>query len=85
MKSYDNKFFFHPSLSLLFLDLGSGMGKNQDPGSGINILDLQRWVQVNPIRIQGFDDQKLKEKNSAENFCSSFFDQQSQFTTRRSL
>jgi hypothetical protein len=27
--------FFHPSLLLLFLDPGSGMGKNQDPGSGI--------------------------------------------------
>jgi hypothetical protein len=32
--------FFHPSLFfLLFLDPGSGMGKNQDPGSGINIPD----------------------------------------------
>jgi hypothetical protein len=27
--------FFHPSLLFLFLDPGSGMGKNQDPGSGI--------------------------------------------------
>ncbi len=37
-KRYDNKFFFHPSLLLLFLDPGSGMGKIQDirdkhPGS----------------------------------------------------
>ncbi len=31
--------FFSPSL--LFLDPGSGMGKNQDPGSGINIPDPQ--------------------------------------------
>jgi hypothetical protein len=31
--------FFH--LSLLFLDPGSEMGKNQDPGSGINIPDPQ--------------------------------------------
>jgi hypothetical protein len=38
--------FFHPSLLLLFLDLGSeirdpgsGMGKNQDQRSGINIRD----------------------------------------------
>jgi hypothetical protein len=31
------KFFFHPCLLLLFA--GSGMGKNQDPGSGINIPD----------------------------------------------
>jgi hypothetical protein len=29
------------SLLLLFLDPGSGMGKNQDPGSGINIPDPQ--------------------------------------------
>ncbi len=33
------KNFFHPSLLLLFLDPGSGMCKNQDPGSGINIPD----------------------------------------------
>ncbi len=40
--------FFHPSLLLLFLDPGSeiqdpgiGMGKNQDPGSGIKIPDPQ--------------------------------------------
>jgi hypothetical protein len=29
----------HPSLLLLFWDPGSGIGKNQDPGSGINIPD----------------------------------------------
>jgi hypothetical protein len=29
------------SAHLLFLDPGSGMGKNQDPGSGINIPDPQ--------------------------------------------
>ncbi len=33
--------FFHPSLLLLFLDPGIGMGKNQDPESGINILDAK--------------------------------------------
>ena len=40
--------FFHSSLLLLFLDPGSeigdpgsGMGKNQDPASGINIPDPQ--------------------------------------------
>ncbi len=27
--------FFHPSLLLQFLDLGSGMDKNQDPGPGM--------------------------------------------------
>jgi hypothetical protein len=32
---------FHLSLLLLFLDPGFGMGKNQDPGSGINIPDPQ--------------------------------------------
>jgi hypothetical protein len=34
------KEFFHASLLLLW-DPGSGMGKNQDPGSGINIPDPQ--------------------------------------------
>jgi hypothetical protein len=27
-------------------DPGSGMGKNQDPGSGINIPDPQHWVRM---------------------------------------
>ncbi len=27
-------------------DLGSGMGKNQDPGSGINIPDQPHWGEV---------------------------------------
>jgi hypothetical protein len=50
--------FFHLSLLLLFLDPGSeiwdprsgirdpgsGMGKNQDPGSGINIPDPQHCL-----------------------------------------
>jgi hypothetical protein len=35
--------FFRPPLLLLFLNPGSGMGKNQDPGSGINTLDPQHW------------------------------------------
>jgi hypothetical protein len=30
--------------TLLFLDPGSGMGKNQDPGSEINIPDQQHWI-----------------------------------------
>ncbi len=45
--------FFHPSLLLLFLDPGSGirdpgskMGKNQDPGSGINIPDPQHSMYL---------------------------------------
>jgi hypothetical protein len=33
--------FFSPLSLLLFLDPGSGMAKNQDPGSGINIPDPQ--------------------------------------------
>jgi hypothetical protein len=28
-------------------DPGSGMGKNQDPGSGINIPDPQHWFCIN--------------------------------------
>jgi hypothetical protein len=37
---------FHPSLLLLFLDPGSGMDKNQDPGSGIVIPDPQHCFKV---------------------------------------
>ncbi len=49
-KKVSQQIFFHPCLSLLFWDPGSeiwdpgsGMGKNQDPGSGINIPDPQDW------------------------------------------
>jgi hypothetical protein len=38
--------FFHPSLLLLFLDPRSGIDKNQDPGSGINIPDPQHCFEV---------------------------------------
>jgi hypothetical protein len=48
---FGKKNFFHPSLFYLFLDPGSeirdpgsGMGKNQDLGSGINIPDPQHWM-----------------------------------------
>jgi hypothetical protein len=37
-KRYDNKFFFTLSFVAVF---GSGMGTNQDPGSGINSPDPQ--------------------------------------------
>ncbi len=37
--------FLHTSLLLLFLDPGSGMGKNLDLGSGINIPDPQLCSQ----------------------------------------
>jgi hypothetical protein len=56
-KRFENNFFYHPSLQLLFLDPrsgirdpGSGMGKNQDPGSGkkINIPDPQHKKTVHP-------------------------------------
>jgi hypothetical protein len=39
------KIFFHPSLLLLFLDPRSGMDKNQDPGSRINIPDPQHCIK----------------------------------------
>jgi hypothetical protein len=50
------------SLLLLFFDQGSGIGKNQDPGFGINILDPQHYLDVYPgskffpsrIRIKAF-------------------------------
>jgi hypothetical protein len=35
--------FIHPSLLLLFLDPISGMVKNQDPGSGINTVQLLQF------------------------------------------
>jgi hypothetical protein len=37
---------FQPSLLLLFLDSRSGMDKNQDLESGINIPDLQHWLDL---------------------------------------
>jgi hypothetical protein len=45
-KGMTTNFFFHLSLLLLFLDPGSGLGKNQDPGSGINIPDPQHCYIV---------------------------------------
>ncbi len=40
-------FFFTPVFHCCFWirDPGSGMGKNQDRGSGINIPDPQHWMQ----------------------------------------
>jgi hypothetical protein len=40
--------FFTPLFCCCFwiVDPGSGMGKNQDPGSGINIPDPQHWRGV---------------------------------------
>jgi hypothetical protein len=53
-KMVRQKIFFHSSLWLLFLDpgseiwdLGSRLGKNQDPGSEINIPEPQHCTQAN--------------------------------------
>jgi hypothetical protein len=43
-----------------------------DPAFHVN-PDLDTDTDTDPIRIQGFDDQKLKEKNAAEIFFLSFF------------
>jgi hypothetical protein len=48
-KSMLSKKYFHLSLLVLFLDPGSGMGKNQDPGSGINIPDPQHCRNQIPV------------------------------------
>jgi hypothetical protein len=49
-KRYDKKFFFTacPFFCCCFWirDPGSGMGKSQDPGSGINIPDPQHCVRI---------------------------------------
>jgi hypothetical protein len=54
--------FFHPSLLLLFLDPGSdiriGLGKNQDPGSGINIPDPQHCLRIHNTDFFYADNQK---------------------------
>jgi hypothetical protein len=45
---FDKRFFsplsFLPVLGSGIRDPGSGMGENQDPGSGINIPDPQHWI-----------------------------------------
>ncbi len=51
--------FFHPSLLLLFLDPGSGMGKNQDQGSGINIIKGNSFILVIYFFISGIDIQAV--------------------------
>jgi hypothetical protein len=49
-KKYDNKFVSPLSFVAVFgsgiRDPESGMGKNQDPGSGIKIPDPQHWFPV---------------------------------------
>ncbi len=41
--------FFSP-LSFVVV-FGSGMGKYQDPGSGINIPDPQHWLWYDRVRV----------------------------------
>jgi hypothetical protein len=54
---------------------------NPDPDKGSSISSKSgSKSDLDLIRIQGFDDQKLKEKNTAENFLLSFVDQKLQFT-----
>jgi hypothetical protein len=48
-------------------DPGSGMGKNPDPGSGINIPDPQHWLL---IRIQPDPDLFARSGSSSDNFIS---------------
>ena len=47
-KNVQQKIVFHPSRNFGsgIRYSGSGMGKNQDPGSGINIPDPQHWLMV---------------------------------------
>jgi hypothetical protein len=42
-----------------FRDPGSGMGKNQDPGSGINIPDPQHWDPGRQNKYFATFDQKI--------------------------
>jgi hypothetical protein len=56
--------FYHPSLLLLFLDPGSGMGKNQDLESGINIPDPQHWKREWKTRAKRVE--RVNEKLSPE-------------------
>ncbi len=51
------------------------LNPNMDPDPAFQVN-----LDPDQIRIQGFDDQKLKKKNTAENFVKSFFDQKLQFT-----
>ncbi len=45
--------FFPPLYFVVVFDPGSGMGKIQDPGSGINIPDPQHWYRGR-IRIDSY-------------------------------
>jgi hypothetical protein len=50
LKGMTTNFFSPLSFGAVFgsgiRDPGSGMGKNQDPGSGINIPDPQHWLKI---------------------------------------
>jgi len=66
------QFFFHPYLLLLFLDPGPGMGKNQDPGSGIldkhpgSATDLLRGQSPTRIRIRVGLSRWIRNENNAD-------------------
>jgi hypothetical protein len=71
---FDKKIFFTPLFSTCFWirDPGSGMGKNQDPGSGINIPDPQHWLKYlsSLIRIRdeknsesGMEKMRIRDKH----------------------
>jgi hypothetical protein len=61
---FDKNFFsplsFLPVFGAGIRDPRSGMGKNQDPGSGINIPDPQHWY-LGKIPVD--TDRKSKEQN----------------------
>jgi hypothetical protein len=65
--------------------VGTGQGFSAGLRVRIHLIRIQHFrLNTNPdpepIRIQGFNDQKLKEKNLAETKIKNFLDQKLQFT-----
>jgi hypothetical protein len=64
-----SNFFFSP-LSFVAVfgsgirDPASGMGKNQDPGSGINIPDPQQCFKVKSLKLFLLDDGRIRIRTS---------------------
>ncbi len=58
--------FFCCCFWIWYRDLGSGMGKNQDPGSGINILDPQHWAQHWKRRWDGWIEIEMRKTEQKE-------------------
>jgi hypothetical protein len=75
IKSYDNKFFSPLSFVAVFgsgiRDPGSGMGENQDPGSGINIPDPQHCVQATREAFGPKREHPRNSKNEIYEVCGS--------------